>query len=327
MAFGGKAWYGERAVSSGKRMTAEIQRASEFLKRLLANPALGQLTPLQREEQVLLFLGANQQALMPTLSSPAFLPGKSVREIEAILSAALVGLIDGMLVKSLESLVGGDLDLAFLPFLSESRVPQEKCRAQILDALKHGLPRPDFRRSLGGPLVSLQHKLVGRYVQPCFERREYVHFELTKVQRLRLGAEQVVAFVEATMLLRPLVHTLSSEATDAAPDAPAVVTEQFAAKVLKILVDQYKLIPAELLRSAIGSSVSFYDNNRLEASSRLAAIFAARGRNYRAVAKVDRGADAPDQSWLRIARRNAKAHGLDIKMVDELYRVAADNGW
>ena len=308
-------------------MTQEIQRTNAFLSRLLANPALVPLTPLQQEEHVAQFLAANLPALLPTLSSPAFLPGKRPDQIEGILATALSGLIDASLTRALETLVRSDLNLAFFAVLEEARVPLDKCREQILEALKRALSRPEARRALSGPLIALRHQVVGRYIAPCFQRREYVHFELTKVQRLRVGADEARGFIEASMLLRPLTHALSSESAETTPDGPVVVTEQFAAKVLKTLVGQYKLIPAQLLRSAVGSSISFHDNNRLEATSRLAAIFAARGRSFRPNAKVDRGADAPDQSWLRIARRNAKAHGFDTKMVDELYRIAADNGW
>jgi hypothetical protein len=42
---------------------------------------------------------------------------------------------------------------------------------------------------------------------------------------------------------------------------------------------------------------------------------------------VDRGANGPDSSWFSVARRNYKYYGFDIKMLDELYRIAADNGW
>ena len=43
--------------------------------------------------------------------------------------------------------------------------------------------------------------------------------------------------------------------------------------------------------------------------------------------RVDRGAESPDKSWFSIARRNYKFYGFDIKMLDELYKTAAENGW
>jgi hypothetical protein len=42
---------------------------------------------------------------------------------------------------------------------------------------------------------------------------------------------------------------------------------------------------------------------------------------------VDRGADTPDKSWFSIARRNFKFYGYDVKMIDEFYKIAAENGW
>jgi hypothetical protein len=42
---------------------------------------------------------------------------------------------------------------------------------------------------------------------------------------------------------------------------------------------------------------------------------------------VDRGADSPDKSWFNVSRRNARWRGLDVSMLDELYTIAAENGW
>jgi hypothetical protein len=106
-----------------------------------------------------------------------------------------------------------------------------------------------------------------------------------------------------------------------------VVSPQFAATVLASLRPQLPAVPPSLLRSAVSSNCSFLDDGRIEATSRLAAIFASRAGNYNPQVQVDRGAHGPDSSWFNIARRNFKYYGFDIKMLDELYRIAADNGW
>ena len=50
-------------------------------------------------------------------------------------------------------------------------------------------------------------------------------------------------------------------------------------------------------------------------------------RNYKPEAQKDRGADTAIKSWINVARKNYKFYGYDIKMLDELYNIAADNGW
>ena len=65
----------------------------------------------------------------------------------------------------------------------------------------------------------------------------------------------------------------------------------------------------------------------METTSRIASIFSMRCKNYKPYNKVDRGAESPDKSWFNIARRNFKFYGFDIKMLDEFYKIAAENNW
>jgi hypothetical protein len=106
-----------------------------------------------------------------------------------------------------------------------------------------------------------------------------------------------------------------------------MVQNQFAEKVMGVLSKELKVLPEPVLKSAVHASVSFNDNRFIEATSRLAAVLSARSRNYQAGIKVDRGADSPDKSWLSTARRNYKFYGFDIKLLDELYKIAAENVW
>jgi fructose-bisphosphate aldolase class 1 len=82
-----------------------------------------------------------------------------------------------------------------------------------------------------------------------------------------------------------------------------------------------------VISSAVNSNVSFLENSQVETTGRIAAVLAARAKQYLPGIKVDRGADTPDKSWLNIARRNYKFYGFDIKMLDEMYMIAAENGW
>ena len=84
-------------------MELEQQKANQFIERLLANPALTQLTPLQKEEQIIQFLKANIQQLYPTLSSAAFFPGKNPLQIQELLYFSLSQLINNNLYALLEN--------------------------------------------------------------------------------------------------------------------------------------------------------------------------------------------------------------------------------
>ena len=91
-----------------------------------------------------------------------------------------------------------------------------------------------------------------------------------------------------------------------------------------------RLLPSfPRLSSPWGSAarLAFPATASVEAVSRLAAILALRGRALAPALVVDRGADSPDKSWFNVNRRNARWHGLDPLMLDELYTIAAENGW
>src|SRR5512147_1496479 len=101
-------------------METELQKANQFIQRLLANPALTQLTPLQKEEQISQFLKANAGQLYPTLSSAAFFPGRNPMQIQELLSISLSQLINDKLYALLEGEVK-KIDFSFSAQLREQK--------------------------------------------------------------------------------------------------------------------------------------------------------------------------------------------------------------
>jgi hypothetical protein len=301
--------------------------AEGFVRRLLANPALESLPPLHKEEQILQFLEANAQALYPTLSAPEFLPGRRWAEILTVLTRALTEATDAALKPWLERWTERELDLDPLAAVGAQSVPEQAVRRELREISHKLLDKPESRRALAGPLAAVQIALPDRYLEASFRQHQYIHFELTKVQRLRLEPSGMRTLLALTLLLRPLIHLFTSGPNVSGREVTSgLVSAQFASNVLGTLRSQFRALPLNLLRSAVTSNCSFLDDRRIEATARLAAIFASRGRSYSPV-QVDRGANGPDSSWFSVARRNYKYYGFDIKMLDELYRIAADNGW
>lgn len=308
-------------------MSAESDKATAFVSRLLANPALKPLTPLQREEQIIQFLHANAAQLAPTLSSGAFFGGKSWNQILSLLLQALMQEVDRTLHPDLSNVIGG-VQFGFVNHLRQQAAGSEKVRSQVNEFLRGLLSRMDARRTFTGAYAALAYGMVDRYVEAIWNRRSYVHFELTKVQRLKLSKDDVKSMIEATLLLKPAVHLASGGgAQTSAEQTSGLVQPQYAEKVFSVAKQQLPLLPDQVVRSAVNSNVSHLDNRFIEATARLAAVFAARSRNYQPNVRVDRGADSPDKSWLSIARRNYKFYGFDVKILDELYSIAAENGW
>ena len=316
-------------VDIGKKMELNKQKGQVFIARLLNNPAMQGLTPLQREEQILQFLSKNGQQLYPTLASGNFFPGASWDQIWRLLTAVLFEEIDKTMLPALKSVIQDRIDLSFFSFFRQQNAPQAKIKEDLFNFLAKLVRNPEPRRGFTGAFSALVFHFTEKYMNQIFSRKEYIHFELIKVQRLRMGREEIKNMIHTSLLLRPVVHILSagSAANGTALSPAGLIQTQYAGKVVEMMKKNLPIVPEEVARSAVNSSVSFNENKAVGATARVTALFANRCRNYNPAVKVDRGADTPDKSWFSIARRNFKFYGFDVKMVDELYKIAAENGW
>lgn len=308
-------------------MSDEHQKASAFISRLLQNPALQGYTVLQKEEQIIQFLHTNAAQLAPTLASQQFFPGKNWNQIFAILIRALFDASDVDLKRDIQSMLHDRFSFTFLSFLQQQQTQEAKVREQVADLLEELMGKAEARRTFTGAYAALKFNIADRYLTEVFGRKKYIHFEMTKVQRLRMSKDEVKNYVDFTLLLRPSISLLSSGTQRQQERASGIVQGQFADKVYETLRKRLSAVPEQALRSAVNSCISFNENRFIEATARLAAILAARAKNYHPHVRVDRGADTPDKSWFAISRRNYKFYGFDVKMLDELYKIAAENMW
>ncbi len=301
--------------------------AESFVKRLLSNPALSALTPLQREEQIHQFFAANERTLAATLTRPGFFPGSSWQEILPLLSSTLRKLVDDDFFPMLEQFLGRKITFSFLGLMGQKTVSGETVVRQMNAQIRSAMKKPNARSSMTGCHAAVFFRMLERYLYDAFERQEYIHFEITKVQRLRIGAEELKNLLLVTALLKPAVHQFVSDTETGSSRSVGVVQQGFAERGAKALQKQLPALPQAVVQAAVNANLSFLDNRYIEATARLAAILAERARYYNPLIKADRGADTPDKSWFKTAQRNAKVFGFDGRMVDELYRIAAENGW
>ena len=308
-------------------MNSDGERAQAFVGRLLQNPVLHGLTVLQREEHIQQFLHSNAGQLAPTLSSNQFFPDKNWRQIVSLLHEALYKATDEHLIPDIDRIVREQIEFTFVHLLHERRVDNAKLVSQVGALIRKLLSRAEFRHAMIGPYTALRHNVIDRYLDEVFTRKTYVHFELTKVQRLRLSKDEIRQYVQFNILLKPTIAMVKLPAENETHQHADIVQQQFAEKVLHLLKKELRLVPEPVLKSVVDANVSFNEHHFLEATARLSAIFSARARNYQPNIKIDRGADSPDKSWLNVARRNYKFYGFDIKMLDELYKIAAENMW
>ena len=142
-----------------------------------------------------------------------------------------------------------------------------------------------------------------------------------------MDKEEIGHFLDLNLLLKPVVYLISSGGQALRDRATGMVRNQFAEKACDVLKKDLRSVPEAVLKSIVHASVSFNDNRFIEATARLTSILSTRARNYHPNIEVDRGADSPDKSWLSTARRNYRFYGFDVKMLEEMYKIAAENTW
>ncbi|MFQ3620183.1 MAG: hypothetical protein SNJ78_04455, partial [Spirochaetales bacterium] len=258
-------------------MQQEVEKAKGFISRLFSNPMLQGFTPLQKEEQILQLFSTHASQLAPILTSAEYFPGKSWTTLLPVIIEALTQLTDQILWQYLENFVRSELSFSFLPFLTKQAIPEEQLKSQILELLKSILRSPEGRRSSTGPLTALQQGGIYRYIDEIFERKSYIHFEITKVQRLRMSKEEIKGILSLALLLKNAHLLYITDGMHTYSDRIAgVIQGAFAEKVIKALQKRIPLMPVSILENAVHSNMSFNDNRFLEALARLSAIFASR---------------------------------------------------
>lgn len=303
--------------------TEPIER---FAARLLETPGLRRLPALQKEEQALQFLKTNGARIQPVFASLGLDVTRGWKEPAAVIARSVRQEVDRLLVKEIEALVGSRCTLAFFPGIAGGRQAPSHGREELAALVKRIAAHPVARGMLCGAIAAAESDLTDRYIPEAWERKKYIYGEITRVQRLNLPPAELGELVRFILLVRSAAYLHVTPGSAAHNDAgPGNLQEPFLQKILPHVCSLLPSLPSSLVQMAMKSTLAF--PAQIEATARIAAVFALRGRTLVPGLVVDRGADTPDKSWLNVARRNARWHGLDSRLLDELYTISAENGW
>ncbi len=305
-------------------METDNTKALQFLSRLMQNPSLNGFSALQREEQLLQFFIINEDKLKPTLSSPAYFNGWSWQDIIKLMTATLYDITNNQILPQIESEIFDRTNYAYVSFM---KLPpaSDQTKRQLMAVMKRLLSTPAGRQSMSGALTALQTGVLKRYIMLGFERQKYIHFELTKVQRLRMPQEEIYNLMKTTILIRPLISLFAPNM--GRNGGSQSLSPNYAEKITKQICKVIPALPDTIIRAGVNSAIAFQDDRNLETTARLSSIFSSRCAQMKEGMKIDRGAAASDQSWFNVARRNYKYYGYDFDMLTELYNISAENGW
>jgi len=309
-----------------RKVETRAEQIERFAARLLETPGLRQLPALQKEEQAVQFLKTNGPRIQPVFASLGLDVTRGWKEPAAIIARAVRVEADRQLGKEIASFIGSRCTLSFYPGVAGGRQPPSRAREELVALIQRMASHAVARGMLSGALAAAESDLTDRYISEGWERKKYLYSEITRVQRLNLPAAELAELVRFILIVRsaPYLH-VTPGSTDKKESGPGHLQESFLQKVLPHVSSLLPSLPPPLVNMALRSALAF--PARIEATARIAAVLALRGKTLVPGLVVDRGADTPDKSWLSVARRNAQWHGLDPRLLDELYTIAAENGW
>ncbi len=312
-----------------KEVDAPADPLTRFASRLLETPALRPLPALKKEAQALQFLAASGSQLQPVFASLGLDMSRGWLGAAEAVSRAVKSEAARRLDAELTLLARTRLALSFYAPLAGGREAPPRAREELLAFFRRLAQHPVSRAALEGSMAAALPNLVDRYVAGAWERKKYIYGEITRVQRLNLAPGQVTELLRFLVMVRPGAYLLTTPGDRADRNTGyAPLQEAYLAKILPSLGALLASFPAALVSLGLRSTLAFPGaSGTAEATSRLASVFAFRGRALSPTLVVDRGADSPDASWLNVTRRNARWHGLDQRILDEMYTMAAENGW
>jgi hypothetical protein len=312
-----------------KAVDTAVDPVSRFAMRLMEAPALRSLPALQKEEQALNVLRANGPQLVPVFTSLGMAVSRGWQEPAALVAKAIRSAADRMTEAEISELISSRLALSFFPALAGGRPAPARAREELQGLVGRTARHPVARSALSGSLAAAHSDIIDKYIPRALERKKYVYVEISRVQRLPLPPDQLADLLRFMLLVRPAAYLFVTPGQ--APDREAgyaPLQEQYLSKILPGLGSSVPSVPHAILALGLRCTLAWQeDSTNVEATARLGAVMALRGRALAPSVTVDRGADTPDKSWFNVQRKNARWRGLDAKMLDELYTIASENGW
>ena len=155
-----------------------------------------------------------------------------------------------------------------------------------------------------------------------------------RVQKTNLGVEDYTVFLKVLLLVRSAAHIKTELSFNPGNKINVNDAIKMSSKFTRYIDDRAQELIKEVpnisdkaIRLALKSNIKNDLTDIDEGSARLLYVLNARYHNYQPDQKVDRGAESPDKSWYAVAKKNAAHYGFNKRILEELYRIAADNNW
>jgi hypothetical protein len=312
----------------------EVMRS--FVRKLIQNPCFAKESALTVEENIILFFTQNQKALKLTFATPSFFPALQWSEVQSLYLSSVSDEIAPMLSAEIDDILSSRINLLCVQHILSRPVPAEQLKAQAKSFMEGLLTRFEIRRKAESVFKILRNGVIDRYMEYMLANPAYVVREMRIVERLKVPGESFADYVKLVLFASPAGFVRADSDGLSIEQRLSLRDTQFANSFvkqgyLKKLYDRFKpqlsLFPEEIFAKSMAAHTNYLEDKHIPMSSRLAWVFYLLGLNFKANVRAERGAETFEKSWFYAQRRNYKYYGLDIDLIDELYRIASLRRW
>lgn len=315
-------------------LTQYSQKMRGFIEKLLSNDNLKNEPLPAAEEHVRLFVKSNIEQIAQTFRTPDFFPDLPPADSLKLFQTMLSGIAVEKTEAFLEEKVFPVLDFGFIRRFSQILPEKEEVLSKLRSLMGLILKNHDIRKQSQSLWNIFEYDMIGRYICAAYNRKEYLYNEMYKVSRHSFtmkeskGLLQMIALLNLIMYLPiPLDNEKTVKGNFYTPGLTNVQQSKYIETIIQFLKGKLKIIPEIVFQYSVYSHGDT-SNTKLEYSfSRIAAVLTRRGMDVVRVRKMDKGADAPDKSWFNTVRMNYKLYHFDQKLIEEFYKIAADENW
>jgi len=311
----------------------DIKKMQDFVLSLLSSDKMQGLAPFAAEKQVLAFVKNNPQQFQSILTSEKLYPSMPVQDSFNLFRKTLTQLVVHETLSSLENEFLANLKFDFL--LKYQQIYDEATlRSLILSFLKLLFNNATVRDNFISVYYLFKFNFFEKYITKAYQRKEYIYNELFKVSQHGFKQDESLNLLKFLSCLRVIVFMpvpIDSSKKKIVNYFTETVSPDEKKKYLQIVLNYLRQkipnIDQTLFLLAIHSFLPA-EKVKLEFSfSRVLSVLGLRAQEFVPVVKLDKGADTPDKSWFNIARKNYDLYGFDFKLVEEFFKIAADEGW
>lgn len=322
-------------IQNKRYSESDINRVREFVNHLFSNPAIKSEPPLVGERLIINFIAKNSRELNATFKNPQFFPVLEWNEVLGLIFNDIYNRLYASELQHVNNFIDNS-DLSFFDRLSDGGVVADAHRkTRLHEFVKTLFGDREVRYRINPVIEILRYNAVDRYAGAIFRRRDYIHNELVRVQKINLEATDYISLIKTVLLVRSVIHYKLTVNRNGIPSTITLSDEpgnkknigSYIESALSALTPMLPGIPSRIIKLAIKSNFAVDMLEDDEALPKFVYILCSMFQNYRHIEKPDRGAETQEKSWLGVAKKNYSHAGFDRRMIESLYLIAGDNNW